>query len=211
LELSQKFIVLNEWLDEHPDKNQAGLKMCIRAIKPDLNMSESKDLQEYLLEQIDSKQLFSDYLSKSQNLSQAIEILQHHEKIRDIESSYQACVDASNWLSSERIAIIISNSRRNILREQNIHLDAEKKNATLSKLEVSIVWINHYLAKGIVPIPFPWEMEILDSDNSTLLKELQCMYHNEVTEHQGISAAAAYELRGYIDRFLIQPLINRIS
>ncbi|NEO34402.1 MAG: pentapeptide repeat-containing protein [Symploca sp. SIO3C6] len=172
------------------------------SVTEEMNGKESDEIAE----------LFKSYLERCQTIEETTRVFEYRHEIEEIEQSYIACKQASEWLSNHRTEVV-AEARRLIVDNQLEIEDFNKVEVSLEQVEkfcqsinIYLLWIENYITDGVVPTPLPKEIMTLVLPTEYYVKVLEAIKDHNISTENGLSSQAVYELRGYFKRFLIQGL-----
>ncbi|MDY6938990.1 MAG: pentapeptide repeat-containing protein [Cyanobacteriota bacterium] len=157
-------------------------------------------------------ELFSWYLERYQSFEEKLRTFQYRYEIEDIENSFKACQEAAIWLANNRAKIqdevkqLIVSSYLDTEILNRVELSPEQVEQFGYSINIYLLWIEHHISKGSVPEPFPKELILLALPEEYYVKVFEFIKTSKISTEHGLSEQAVYHLRGYLSRFLINPL-----
>jgi hypothetical protein len=134
--------------------------------------------------------------------------------LEDLETSWKACKEASNWLYKNRNKLILN--IQNLINQgkilpksfNNSSKTPEQIKQFCKDIELYLKWIGYYMERGDEPTP------ILSGDDGisfvfpseAYVEVFKFIRNKRVSTKYGLSEEAVIQTENYLDRFLIEPL-----
>jgi len=152
-------------------------------------------------EDVGISEFLKECLDQAKSLDDVVLVFTYRREIEEIDQAYQYCAEASIWLHNNRTNLIESAEDFMIDREA---ISTEQIEKFCESIKVYLLWIEHNLAKGSVPILLPEGTVCLALPSSYYVAAFEFI-DNMVSTGNDLSSAAIVELQGYLRRFLIRP------